>query len=143
MAEIFRSFILEAVPAGFIVPGATVKLGLARYEFVLFEVAAFERAFWGHGLRYTQLCAAAMGLPNAMTTSPRGARLRTTQITGTVTDLGSALGRRKLILITYRFVSFIAGGVAGSAADQVLQPCTQLARKYHHGPHNLRQAPFG
>jgi hypothetical protein len=34
---------------------------------------------------------------------------------------GLPLGRRKTILITYKFVSFIAGGVAGAAAGKVLQ----------------------
>jgi hypothetical protein len=123
----------------------------ARYESVLFEVAAFELACWGHGLRYPQLCAAAMGLPNAITTSWSGARLRTTQITGTATDLGSALGRRKLILITYKFVIFIAGGVAGSAADKVLQlhalrvpaGITIVLRTWLVACCVTRQAPFG
>ena len=92
-----------------------------------------------------------MGLPNAITTSWSGARLRTTQITGTATDLGSALGRRKLILITYKFVIFIAGGVAGSAADKVLQlhalrlpaGITIVLRTWLVAYCVTRQAPFG
>jgi uncharacterized membrane protein YoaK (UPF0700 family) len=45
------------------------------------------------------LVAAACGLQNAMCTSYFGAIIRTTHVTGTVTDIGSTLGRISMIYI--------------------------------------------
>ena len=45
------------------------------------------------------LVAAACGLQNAMCTSHFGAIIRTTHVTGTVTDIGSTLGRISMIYI--------------------------------------------
>ncbi len=89
------------------------------------------------------MLAAAMGLQNSMITSWSGAVLRTTHMTGTATDLGSALGRilsrwirkgfnccrytdqdwdehtvdrQKFVLMCCLLVSFICGGFVGSWA---------------------------
>lgn len=45
------------------------------------------------------LVAAALGLQNAMCTSHFGAIFRTTHVTGTVTDIGSTLGRISIIYL--------------------------------------------
>jgi uncharacterized membrane protein YoaK (UPF0700 family) len=45
------------------------------------------------------LVAAACGLQNAMCTSHFGAIIRTTHLTGTVTDIGSTLGRISVIYL--------------------------------------------
>jgi len=140
--ELLVCFIFGAVLAGMIIPGNTIKLGQARYELVLFLVAVMELACWCHELRYPQMLAAAMGLQNAMITSWSGAVMRTTHITGTATDLGSALGRiisrcirrrcqlgeysnedwdqhmavrKKFVLMTCLLISCIAGCVVGAA----------------------------
>ena len=68
-------------------------MGQARYEWVLFGVAAFELACWWRELRYPQIRAVAMGLQNAIIMSWSRAMLRTTHRTVTATDLGFALGR--------------------------------------------------
>lgn len=67
------------------------------------------------------LAAAACGLQNAMTSAARGTTARTTHFTGTITDLGLMLGRRRrqqvdrwaaAVLVT-TLTLFLAGGVAG------------------------------
>mmetsp|Transcript_21908 Transcript_21908/g.54789 ORF Transcript_21908/g.54789 Transcript_21908/m.54789 type:complete len:353 (+) Transcript_21908:90-1148(+) len=141
--ELVVYFIVGAWVAGLIIPGNTMKMGQARYEVVLFLVAAMELLCWWHELRYPEMLAAAMGLQNAMITSWSGAVLRTTHMTGTATDLGSALGRmlsrffrrgcslgnfsdqdwdehtvdrQKFVLMNCLLYSFIAGGVVGAGA---------------------------
>merc|ERR1712227_1107505 len=47
--------------------------------------------------------AAASGLQNAMCTSHFGAVVRTTHITGTVTDIGSTTGRMVMIMLRKKF----------------------------------------
>jgi uncharacterized membrane protein YoaK (UPF0700 family) len=49
------------------------------------------------------LAAAASGLQNAMCTSHFGAVVRTTHVTGTVTDIGSTSGRMVMILLKKKF----------------------------------------
>ena len=74
-----------------------------------------------------------MGMHNAVTSIISGAEVRTTHVTGTVTDIGIELGRlayvnrhqrlgrarivadrQKLILLLLLLVSFIAGGITGA-----------------------------
>jgi len=140
--ELVLYFIVGSWIAGLIIPGNTMKMGQARYEVVLFLVAAMELVCWWHELRYPEMLAAAMGLQNAMITSWSGAVLRTTHMTGTATDLGSALGRmisrffrrgcslasytdqdwdentvdrQKFVLMNCLLYSFIGGGIVGAA----------------------------
>jgi len=147
-AELVFYFIFGAVVAGLFIPSATLKMGQARYESVLFLVAAMELVCWWHELRYPEMLAAAMGLQNAMITSWSGAVLRTTHMTGTATDMGSALGRicsrfirhgcslsgyseqdwddhtvdrSKFVLMTCLLLSFIGGGFIGAAAYTALE----------------------
>mmetsp|Transcript_109062 Transcript_109062/g.274421 ORF Transcript_109062/g.274421 Transcript_109062/m.274421 type:complete len:385 (+) Transcript_109062:133-1287(+) len=142
-AEILFYFICGATLAGLIIPKVTLKMGHARYDVVLFLVAAMELVCWCQELSYPEMLAAAMGLQNAMITSWSGAALRTTHMTGTATDLGSSLGRicsrffracwssesykeqdwnahavdqQKLFLMCCLQFAFVAGGIAGAAA---------------------------
>lgn len=76
-----------------------------------------------------------MGMHNAVTSIISGAEVRTTHVTGTVTDIGIELGRlayvnrharpgrdrivanrKKLILLLLLLVSFVVGGVTGALA---------------------------
>ena len=66
----------------------------------------------------------ACGLQNAMATSYSGAVIRTTHMTGIVTDLGIALGllargepvdRRRMGLYLVLLAGFFAGGILGAA----------------------------
>jgi len=131
-------FIVGAVLCGLIVHSNGMRLGQARYEVVLFLVAAMELVCWWHELRYPEWLAAAMGLQNAIITQWSTAVLRTTHMTGTATDLGSSFGRiimrflrlgynlqdedwnqhiadrKKLVLMICLLLSFIFGGYVGS-----------------------------
>jgi len=93
------------------------------------------------------LAAMACGLQNAMCTSNFGAVVRTTHVTGTLTDIGSILGRvammylrkgchgsrfnvldkaelgvdlRKLLVLLPMWVSFVMGALCGAFAERVL-----------------------
>ena len=70
------------------------------------------------------LASAACGLQNAMITTFSGAVVRTTHMTGIITDLGIMIGeslrgrqfdRRKALLFLFIFSGFLLGGVAGAA----------------------------
>ncbi len=70
------------------------------------------------------LASAACGLQNAMITTFSGAVVRTTHMTGIITDLGIMIGeslrgrqfdRRKAKLFLFIFFGFLLGGVAGAA----------------------------
>lgn len=141
--ELVIFFIVGSFFSGLIIPGNTMKLGQARYDVVLFSVAALELVCCWHDLRYPEMLAIAMGIQNAMITSWSGAVLRTTHMTGTGTDLGSSFGRiisrffrrycqpnkystedwdqhmvdrKKVVLMTCLLISFIAGGIIGTKA---------------------------
>ncbi|RFA25204.1 hypothetical protein CAI21_19735 [Alkalilimnicola ehrlichii] len=69
------------------------------------------------------LAAMACGLQNAMASSYRGLTLRTTHVTGVVTDLGALLGNRlrgrqvkgwKFGLLLSILIAFFGGGLAGA-----------------------------
>ncbi len=68
------------------------------------------------------LAAAACGLQNGMFSNYRGMVLRTSHMTGTLTDLGILLGRRdhrngqawKGVLLATTLATFVGGGIAGS-----------------------------
>jgi len=131
-------FIVGASICGLIVHSNGMRLGQARYEVVLFLVAAMELMCWYHDLAYPEWLAAAMGVQNAMITQWSTAVLRTTHMTGTATDLGSSFGRiimrflrlrcqlededwnqhvadrKKLVLMICLLLSFILGGYVGS-----------------------------
>lgn len=131
-------FIIGSFLCGLIVHSNGMRLGQARYEVVLFLVAAMELVCWIHDLAHPEWLAAAMGVQNAMITSWSTAVVRTTHMTGTATDLGSSAGRivmrfirlsihmededwnqhvadrKKLVLMILLLLSFIAGGYIGS-----------------------------
>lgn len=91
---------------------------------VLFFIAAyFERS---HTLLALPLAAFASGLQNALATTYRGVILRTTHMTGIVTDFGQAVGMRlaghrlepwKIWLYLFLFLSFLFGVAAGLCFD--------------------------
>lgn len=95
LGTIFGSFILGAAVAGFVVHNAALGFG-RRYAAALWIESGLlllaarlipARPFIG-----LDLAAAACGLQNAMASTYSGAVLRTTHMTGIVTDLGAALG---------------------------------------------------
>ena len=126
LGGILLAFLLGAAVSGLLVHGHRLRLGRA-YEMALVLEAALiflamalltNNNIYGH-----YAASAACGLQNALATSYSGAVVRTTHITGLVTDLGLLLGaklrgqpidQRKAILFGVIFAGFITGGVSGA-----------------------------
>jgi uncharacterized membrane protein YoaK (UPF0700 family) len=95
LGGVLLAFFFGAALSGFIIQRQTLKLG-RRYgvalalEGLLLAVAALCMRHELPAGAY--LASLACGLQNAMATTYSGAILRTTHVTGLVTDLGSALG---------------------------------------------------
>lgn len=120
------SFLVGAILSGIIILDPHLQLGrsygraLFLESFLLFlAVIGFAQgALWGE-----YLASMACGLQNAMVSSYSGAIVRTTHMTGIITDLGRLLGNylrkaevdfRKIKLFSLILLSFIFGGVWGA-----------------------------
>ena len=127
LSGVLLAFFLGAVLSGFIIQRQTLKLG-RRYgvalgiEGLLLALAALcMRRELTAG---AYLASLACGLQNAMATTYSGAILRTTHVSGIVTDLGSALGHAlrgleidapRVRLYALVLLSFFLGGILGAA----------------------------
>ncbi|MEJ2060705.1 MAG: YoaK family protein [Gammaproteobacteria bacterium] len=126
LAGIMVGFMLGAMFSGLMVASTVLRPG-RRYgvalliEGLLLSVAA---VFAVSAHPHLALVAAAMacGLQNALAASYRGLTLRTTHVTGIVTDIGVLLAHRlrhkriktwKLMLLVVILAGFIVGGIAG------------------------------
>lgn len=123
---ILCSFVLGATASGFLIGDSTLRLG-RRYgvalviESCLLVLAAI---FLDHeNVLGDYLASCACGLQNAMVSTYSGATLRTTHMTGAITDIGIFMGHmfrgvpvdmRRFRLIGLLIGSFAAGGTAGS-----------------------------
>jgi uncharacterized membrane protein YoaK (UPF0700 family) len=122
---VLLSFFLGCVLSGMIIRRHVLQIG-PRYSIALgLETILLLAAT--HCLQqgvYLGDCfaAAACGLQNAMTTTYSGAVIRTTHVTGIVTDLGLALGHflrretvapRQITIHLVLIVGFLFGGVMG------------------------------
>ncbi len=172
--SVVASFFLGALVSGFITRQSTLKAG-RRYGLVLaIESALLFGAV--HLLRLDlragdYLAAMACGLQNAMATSYSGAVIRTTHVTGIVTDLGIACGHllrgqqvewRRLQLYGVLFTGFMCGAWLGAIGyskigystllfPATLAGCTgmgyaifkHIERRQHHRSQNalLRDLP--
>lgn len=135
-------FFLGSVLSGMIIRQSTLRAGrrygvaLACESLLLFGAAYFLRNGSNIG---DYLAAMACGLQNAMATSYSGAVIRTTHITGIITDLGIAVGHavrrepvdhRRVILFSVLVAGFLVGGVVGAfgylafGSDALLFPAT-------------------
>ena len=127
---VIACFFFGAVLSGAIIRQSTLRLGrrygvaLALESALLFAAVAFLRrgAFAGDCL-----ASMACGLQNAMATSYSGAVVRTTHLTGVITDLGIACGhwvRRQPVdwgrfrLYGVLLLGFLIGGVLGALGFQ-------------------------
>jgi uncharacterized membrane protein YoaK (UPF0700 family) len=126
------AFFAGASLSGFIIRQSALKAG-RRYgvalmceSTLLFAAAHFLRGGSNGG---DYLAAAACGLQNALATTYSGAIIRTTHITGLITDLGIAAGhaaRRlhvdaRLVLLQLVLVGgFVAGGILGALGFRIL-----------------------
>lgn len=92
---VILSFGLGAFLAGFMVGDSKFVLGRAYWSAILIESAAFFAAFFWlrSGHRYGEYAASfACGVQNSLTSNYAGAVVRTTHLTGTITDVFSILG---------------------------------------------------
>lgn len=126
LVAMVASFVVGAAVSGVVIGGQPLVLG-RRYAVCLFLEAALllvAMVVLSRGSSAGDfLAAAACGLQNAMTSTFTGSMIRTTHVTGVITDLGVALGLRlrgesigprRVVLYLLLVVGFIAGGAAGA-----------------------------
>ncbi|MFC3151671.1 YoaK family protein [Litoribrevibacter euphylliae] len=127
------SFLVGASLSGMLLTGSSLKLG-RHYDTLLFVEACLlmaallfldRQSLIGH-----YFASAACGLQNALATKYSGAIIRTTHMTGIVTDLGIMLGavsrgkaldRRKALLFFLILLGFITGGALGAYVFALVQ----------------------
>lgn len=126
IALLVGAFVAGATIAGVIVGGSTLKLGRRYGVAILLESAllAVAAASLPHSIHAATIAAAcAAGLQNALAASYRSLIIRTTHLTGILTDIGFSLGRLlaghqrpgwTFLLLGSIAVSFILGGVLGA-----------------------------
>ncbi|MGX1926533.1 YoaK family protein [Vibrio sp. NH-7] len=133
------SFLLGATLSGLFIESTALKLG-RRYGVALcIESALLLIAYWmlkeGH-ISGQYFASAACGLQNAMITTFSGAVVRTTHMTGIITDLGIMIGARlrgeyfdyrKAKLFLFIFSGFLSGGIVGAKLFSVYAISALLA----------------
>lgn len=127
VAGIFTGFLFGAFLSGLIIGNRNLQPGRRYGHSMLIQgallMAATFLAQYGY-LLAVPLAAIACGMQNAMASSYRGLTLRTTHVSGIVTDIGIHLGhlareRRvrdpwKLALLSSLLVAFFIGGTLGT-----------------------------
>ena len=126
LSMILLSFLMGAALSGVFIENTALKLG-RRYGFALcIEAGLLFIAYLllEQNINSGQYFAsAACGLQNAMITTFSGAVVRTTHMTGIMTDLGIMIGARlrgehfdyrKAQLFLFIFAGFLAGGISGA-----------------------------
>ncbi|MCF3652257.1 YoaK family protein [Synoicihabitans lomoniglobus] len=126
------SFLLGATTSGLIIrdshlqPGRRYGVALVIEGLILFAAVPLLQR---HLMLGGALAAAACGLQNAMATTYSGAIVRTTHVTGIVTDLGLALSHRlrrspgragRTRLLAALLAGFLVGGSIGASLFDVL-----------------------
>lgn len=126
LSGILLAFFIGASASGFMLHGTTLKLG-RHYDtalvaeslliFIAFYLLS-KGSFYGH-----YAASSACGIQNALVTTYSGAIVRTTHLTGILTDLGIMFGsalkgdffdKRKAILFILIIIGFIIGGTFGA-----------------------------
>ena len=119
-------YVIGSFYSGFILGNSHFSLG-RRYGIPLSLVAFFIILCWlfipyfpNYGLLWAS---AAMGVQNAMISHYKGTIIRTTHLSGVLTDLGLALGyklrglpvdRKRVLLHFFIFIGFIFGGIVAA-----------------------------
>jgi len=118
------SFLSGSTACGFLIKSSKLS-GAASYGSALLVVALLLvcSRFAGETMRGIYLAACAMGLQNALFTTYTGAVLRTTHVTGTLTDIGLLLGR----LISRRLRQLLHGSQP-LHADEAVDEDTEVLR---------------
>ena len=133
LALVVLSYILGSMYSGLILGNSHFKFG-RLYGLPMSLVAFFILLSWvfiPYFPRYGLLWAcAAMGLQNAMISHYKGTIIRTTHLSGVLTDLGLALGyklrglsvsNRRVLLHLLILAGFFIGGIIAAIAAPVLQ----------------------
>ena len=131
---IIGGFLAGAAISGAVIGGHQLQPG-RRYGIALIAEAialVIAAALLGTGLRGgVPVAALALGVQNGMASSYYGLVIRTTHVTGVVTDLGVLIGQRlrgtsveawKPALLSGLLLGFLVGGVAGQFMVAVLGP---------------------
>lgn len=134
---IVLGFVAGVLAAGAVLAAAHSVVGSRQAVVLLAEAALLAAAGIEHPLVRAPLAAAACGLQNGMTSSFPGMAIRTTHVTGTLTDLGLLLGRGhrhkvdrwKAAVLSTTVVLFVGGAAAGvilgaRIGDHALIPAT-------------------
>lgn len=129
LLTIMLSFMVGAMISGLMISSTVLRPGRSYGVALLLEGLLLASAAWNAGAENTlpslMLAAMACGLQNALASSYRGLTLRTTHVTGIVTDIGVLLAHRlrrkqiktwKLLLLLAILCSFICGGFIGVLA---------------------------
>lgn len=126
--SIVGGFFVGALLSGLVLRNTSFRVGRAYGTMLFVEAALLAGAMvlaWAKSGAAVPLAATACGLQNAMASNFRGLILRTTHVTGVVTDLGALLGNRlrgrqvqgwKFGLLLSILLAFLGGGVAGAYA---------------------------
>lgn len=130
---ILLSYVLGSSYSGFILGNSHFQLG-RRYGIPLSLVGIFIFLCWIFIPSYPKYAllwaSAAMGIQNAMVSHYKGTIIRTTHLSGVLTDLGLALGylfrglateKRRVILHLLILFGFIIGGMIASIVHPYLQ----------------------
>lgn len=129
LAGILAGFFVGAVLSGLIVGAAALKVGRRYGVALMVEGALLGLSTWTlshHVASGIILSATACGLQNAMAATYYGLVVRTTHVTGMVTDLGVLLGQRlrtgqteawRAAVLLVLISGFFLGGIIGAAAS--------------------------
>jgi uncharacterized membrane protein YoaK (UPF0700 family) len=126
LSGVIVAFLFGAAFSGFIVKDSTLQLG-RRYGAALVAESAFLFAAvpllrGGHAAG-AMLASCACGLQNGMVSTYSGAVVRTTHVSGIMTDLGIVLGqkargvtvdRRRIFLCSILYAAFLSGAAVGA-----------------------------
>ncbi|MCH7297070.1 YoaK family protein [Acinetobacter higginsii] len=126
LSLVILCFVIGSFYSGLILGNGSVAFG-RRYGLPLSLVAIFLVLTWlllPYFPRYGLLWACvAMGVQNAMVSHYKGAIIRTTHLSGVLTDIGLALGykarglkveKRRIFLHLLIFIGFLSGGLIAS-----------------------------
>lgn len=131
---IFTGFLLGAVTSGVLIGASRLVPGRRYGTALMAEGFLLALSTWllAIGSKWAlPLAATALGLQNAMASSYCGFLIRTTHVTGTVTDIGVMIGhwirhravdRWKLGFLVLLLGSFTAGGFLGAWGDDRFGP---------------------
>lgn len=123
---LIMAFGAGAMISGMIIGNEHLRLGRRYGLALILESGLLMLSYYLfiHGIREGELFAsAACGLQNAMVATYSGNAIRTTHMTGVVSDLGSIVGNflagrrvdnRQFLLLTTVFVNFYIGGTLGT-----------------------------